>query len=93
MIQCDCAERTGIEINSYQLFEGGVYYPKDQENEMDINKPIENPVLVELLDNLKTQFNADTEHKFFKELLSAKFLSPITQGFGAFITTFWKKCC
>ena len=21
MIQCDCAERTGIEINSYQLFE------------------------------------------------------------------------
>ena len=46
---------------------------------MDVNKPIENPVLVELLDNLKTQFNADTEHKFFKELLSAKFLSPITQ--------------
>ena len=21
MIKCDCAERTGIEINSYQLFE------------------------------------------------------------------------
>ena len=46
---------------------------------MDVNKPIENPVLVELLDNLKTQFNADTEHKFFKELLSAKLLTPITQ--------------
>ncbi|MEG0314854.1 MAG: enhanced serine sensitivity protein SseB [Erysipelotrichaceae bacterium] len=46
---------------------------------MDINKPIENLVLLELLDKLKAQFNADTEHEFFKELLSTKFLSPITQ--------------
>lgn len=46
---------------------------------MDINSPIENPVLIELLNNLKAQFNADTEHEFFKELLSSKFLSPITQ--------------
>lgn len=46
---------------------------------MDINKPIENLVLLGLLDKLKTLFNADTEHEFFKELLSTKFLSPITQ--------------
>lgn len=46
---------------------------------MDINKPIENLVLLGLLDKLKAQFNADTEHEFFKELLSTKLLSPITQ--------------
>lgn len=46
---------------------------------MDINSPIQNPVLLELLDNLKAQFNLETEHEFFQELLSTKFLSPITQ--------------
>lgn len=46
---------------------------------MDINSPIENPVLLELLNNLKAQFSIEIEHDFFKELLSTKFLSPITQ--------------
>lgn len=46
---------------------------------MDINKPIENFVLLELLDRLKKQFNTNTEHAFFKELLSTELLSPITQ--------------
>lgn len=46
---------------------------------MDINSPIENPVLLELLNNLKVQSNANIEYDFFKELLSTKFLSPITQ--------------
>lgn len=36
---------------------------------MDVNKPIGNSKLLELLAKLKKQFDADIEHEFFRELL------------------------
>ncbi|RDW16452.1 hypothetical protein CWR48_16340 [Oceanobacillus arenosus] len=43
----------------------------------DINKPVTNPKLIEIIDRLKTNYVEENEHEFFKELLSANFLAPV----------------
>jgi len=45
---------------------------------MDINKPITNLKLVEILDEIKNNYSHQKEAEFFKELVCTKFLVPIT---------------
>lgn len=44
MIKCDCDERVGIEINSYQLFENLIdFFRKQVEKGVFIDIPVEKP--------------------------------------------------
>ncbi len=46
---------------------------------MDTNKLIDNTEILNLLDRLKAQFSAELEYELYKQLLSTKFLSPLTE--------------
>lgn len=45
---------------------------------VDINKPVENPALVQAIEALKAQPGAETEAAFRRELAAAHFLVPVT---------------
>ena len=46
---------------------------------MDVNKPIENSQLLDILERLKSNYSYMLEHEFFEELNSAYFLTPVTE--------------
>lgn len=45
---------------------------------MDVNTPVTNPILVNAIEAIKNEITPETQDKYFKAVIDAQFLSPVT---------------